>query len=477
MARFSSIFGLSNTQAELDFVDIDTSTDTRLYIDPYAIQIREDEWSSSCGDHIRSFFAELLEALRGENLARAEHLVSHLHEPNETFLGQSKGRPRGRGVGTLKAQQLVTALRNSRAFETGVISDISEAELFIHGVGPDTISDLTTNVIRGRLAEYTMAQCQLHSVPTSVVRSLGPVWVPNRGDWESSPLNLPTSDAGPILLVPKFSVRRRLSLDSQEFWNHYMVEFLRQEYLDSRSALVQVLRDGTPYVTKKSVKQRHPFIKNDLADFVSAHPEILEQYKEIKGAGGTLDQKDFEEEFDEAAFATVLIDKLAEIAEGSEEASAYHQLLLGICTFIFYPGLITPIKEREIHEGRKRIDIKFTNTGESGFFRRMQESAQTRSLSVPVECKNYSNNMNNPELDQLTGRFGHTRGFFGMLFCRRLENRDRIIAGCRDAALDGRGYMLVFEDADVVHMLELIRDGSRTEIGLFLQQRFDEITH
>lgn len=57
--------------------------------------------------------------------------------------------------------------------------------------------------------------------------------------------------------------------------------------------------------------------------------------------------------------------------------------------------------------------------------------------------------LNNPELDQLSGRFGHQRGFFGMLLCRRMDDRGRIIARCRDAASDGRGYMLVLEDADL----------------------------
>src|SRR5579864_1307654 len=98
MARFSVTQHLQVTQSEVDFVDVDTSTDNRLYLDPYAIQIRDDEWSSNCGDHIRSFFNEVLDALRADNDARANHLLGNLHEPNETFLGQSSGRPRGRGV-------------------------------------------------------------------------------------------------------------------------------------------------------------------------------------------------------------------------------------------------------------------------------------------------------------------------------------------------------------------------------------------
>ncbi|MGO6790807.1 hypothetical protein ACCS70_35790 [Rhizobium ruizarguesonis] len=289
MARFSVVFGLSNSQASLDFVDVDLATDTPLYVDPYAIQIRNDEWSAKCGDAIRSFFTEVLGALRSNNDARVAHLMSHLGEPNETYLGQSVGAPSGRGVGSDKAARFAEALRRSRAFKTGVIADISEAELFIYGVGPDMISDLTTNVIRGHLAKYTKEQCDLLGISTRVVRSLGPVWSAQRADWVASDLELPVYDRKPILLVPKFSVRFKLSLDSQEFYNHYMVEFLKREYLNSNSGLVQVLKNtGERYVTKKDVMKLHPFIKDELARFTLEHPDVLELYKQIKGASGPI---------------------------------------------------------------------------------------------------------------------------------------------------------------------------------------------
>lgn len=475
--KFFSTFGGNLSQAELDFVDVDVTTDNRLYLDPYAIQIRDDEWSASCGDHIRSFFNEVLDALRAGNVHRAEHLLGNLHEPNETFLGQSSGRPSGRGVGRGKANDLARALRQSRAFNTGLLSDISEAELFINGVGPDTISDLTTNILRGKLAAYTKEQCDLHGIPTQQIGGLGPYWSIERTDWQSRYYDLPIANGMPVLLVPKFSVRRALSLNSQEFWNHHMIAFLRQEYLDSRSALVQTFRDGTPYVTKKSVKERHPFIKDELASFVQQHPEVLEAYKRLKGAKGPLRSRDFEDDFDETAFARVLIERLSQVATGNPSASEYHRIAMGICTFLFYPQLICPVKEREIHEGRKRIDIKYTASGENGFFLRMLQAPQTRAISVMVECKNYTKDVANPEFDQLTSRFGHQRGFFGIMLCRRIEDRARVIAASRDAANDGRGYMLVLEDADLTRMLEFVESARRSQINGFLQERYDEITH
>jgi hypothetical protein len=477
MAKFSAVFGLPITQGALDFVDIDLSTDIPLFVDPYAIQIRQDDWSEACGNQIRSFFNALLDALRASDKARSSHLLGNLHEPNETHLGVSIGRPSGRGVGDYKAELFADALVRSRAFQTGLLSDISEAELFIRGVGRDTISDLTTNIIRGLLAQYTAEQCQLLGVPTRLVGGIGPLWNINTLRWEAQQVELPVHANRPILLVPKYSVRYKLSLDSQEFWNHYMIEFLKYEYQQNpASGLGRVLRSGAIKVTKKEVKERHPFIKDGLADFVRTHPNVLNTYKNIKGAKGPLNQSDLENDFDEAAFAGALRQQFLQIPAGNDNASRYHAITMGICTFLFYPHLIYPVKEHEIHEGRKRIDIKYTNAASEGFFYRMAASPQARALSIFIECKNYTKQLNNPELDQMSGRFGHQRGFFGIITCRNMDDRTRIIQRCRDTANDGRGYILVFEDNDFDQLLGFVEAGHRQHIDAFLHRRFSEIT-
>ncbi|MCK4206229.1 hypothetical protein J3U99_15735 [Brucella pituitosa] len=477
MARFSKVFKISGNQSTLDFVDIDLSKDTRLYLDPYAIQIRDDEWSARCGDHIRSFFVEVLGALRDDNDHRVIHLLSQLHEPNETYLGESRGKPSGRGWGNDKAALLAQALRNSQAFNTGLISDISEAEMFIRGVGPDMISDLTTNVLRGLLADYTADQCELYGVPLRPANALGPVWSPQRQDWEARELMLPRHAQRPILLVPKFSVRFRLSLNSQEFYNKHMIEYLRSEYLQAGGALVETLKNKKKVVYKYKVEEKHPLIKDDLAAFAAQHPDVLELYKSLKGAAGPIASEDIDKFFNEREYALLLANALVEIPAGNKDASNYHNHSLAICTFLFYPHLITPVKEAELHEGRKRLDIRFSNSAETGFFHKMIVGNQTRAMNVPVECKNYQKKIANPELDQLAGRFGHQRGFFGLLLCRSMDDRAAIIKRCRDTANDQRGYMLVLEDADLITMLNFVADGKRGEIDKLLDARFVEITN
>lgn len=482
MPRFSQVFALSNSQSQLDFVDVELTRDVPLYLDPYAIQLKSDDWSDLCIGQIRSFFTEVLNAIRAGNEARSTHLLSNLHEPNETRFGVSTGEPRGRAIGEKKARSLANSIASSRAFETGVLADVAEAELFIQYIGPDTISDLTTNVLRQQLADYTVQQCELYGIPTHPTNTLGPVWNAQVRDWQSVTLHLPRYDGKPILLVPKLSVRHHMALNSQEFYNHHMVEFLKAEYHQAGGALVKSYKDGSTYVTKASVKERHPMIKDDLAQFVLEHPEILERYKALKGAEGPLSNEDFarvvqQSLFDERAFARALIDQLVATPTGNAAATEYHNLTLGICSFLFYPGLSCPIKEQEIHQGRKRIDIKFTNTATRGFFFEMMNSPAARANSVFIECKNYTKEIANPELDQLGGRFSPNRGKLGLLLCRNMDDRARFIARCRDTAGDDRGFILVMEDADLIEYLELVENGVRDALDARLRRRYEELVN
>ena len=475
--RVSAWAGLHNQQAELDFVDIDTDRDTRLFVDPYAIDIRGDAWSTECSRHLRSFFGALIAALRDNDNARAEHLASHLHETNETFLGLSRGRPQGRGIGRDQAEQIIRALRASRAVQTGLLSELAETELFIEGIGSDKISDLTTNIIRGPLINYTQEQARLWNMPLTDNVALGPIWDPVREDWIQAPRSVLVINGRPVILVPKFSVRKVLSLNSQEFYNDFMIKHLQQEYFRSAQGLVRVLRSGErvpPF--KKDVKDRHPKSKPALAAFAEQHPEVLEQYKRLAGAKGALDFQDMVPDFDEQEYALALANELKEIQPGNESANLYHKYCIGVLTFLFFPDIINPCKEREIDQGRKRIDISYKNAARNGFFDMALRSPQLRAIEVPVECKNYRQDIANPELDQLTGRFSHVRGFLGLLCCRSFDDKARFINRCKDAAAHRGQYVIVFDDVDFQTMLHNVEIGLREENDRFLRRKFAEIT-
>jgi hypothetical protein len=127
-------------------------------------------------------------------------------------------------VGSGQIQQLIAAIRQSKAYASGLLSDLSEMALYVEGIDKDKISDLTTNIIRGLLVEYTRQQCEIHDIHPQ--RYIGPpLWDIERCTWISREVMLPRIDNQAVLLVPKYIVRRRLSLDGQEFYNKQITDF------------------------------------------------------------------------------------------------------------------------------------------------------------------------------------------------------------------------------------------------------------
>jgi hypothetical protein len=275
--------------------------------------------------------------------------------------------------------------------------------------------------------------------------------------------------------VPKASVRWSLAFSHQEYYNKFVLEFLQAENLRQDTALVEILRNGRRRVTKKSLMEVHPLAKTFLAEFSEQNPQVLENYKRILSVSNGLRNSELDEELDEPAFAQALIDSLAQINPGNATATQFHSFMVGTLEFIFYPDLIYPVREDEINEGRKRIDISYTNNASTGFFFRRRTESRANASKVMVECKNYQKEMANPELDQLAGRFSDTRGRLGFLIGRSFDNRHRFIARCRDTAKANNGFIIALVDRDIGSFLSLIKDNQRAMLDRELERRFAEL--
>lgn len=474
MKRFSELFGIGLTQAQLDFVDIAPSRDTPLFIDPFAISLKEDPWSLECHQHITHFFQTALESIRAGREDEAQALLNGLSEPNETCLGLSVGDPAGRGVSGKQAVDLYDSLAQSQAARSGVLEELAECDLFVKGIGPDKISDITTNIIRKLLIDYTQAQCALHGIELKGEYPTGRYWDMDSREWRSGYAALPVSGNKRLILVPKYSVRRNLALDAQEYYSHHVLNYIQAEEFERGSPLVRVLKSGERRPpSKKSIEERFPFSKDFLARFSDENPKVLEGYKKLysklEGAKGTLENDELDRGFNESAFAQAIVEQLRAIPPGADTASEFHSLIVGTLEFIFYPNLIYPKKEAPIDDGRKRIDVTYTNAAKGGFFHRAHTAHQIASNWIMVECKNYSSDPANPEVDQLAGRFSINRGKLGMLLYRDVANYDLLLRRCRDTAQAGRGFILPLGDVQVVEYLDLIARGARQAIDQRLE--------
>jgi hypothetical protein len=463
----SDYFNLGLTQGGLDFADVQVDSDTPLYLDAFALGAQKGPTFGRWHEQVQSFFATLVQSIRSGNGLRATELMEHLKEPNETRLGLSIGKPRGTGADGKYAERILVALRESTAVQTGLISSLEETELMVDGISHDRISDLATNVLREQLVAYTQDQCALHHIAMEDVNA-GWVFRPELQEWEVLDTRLPVTDIDapkPLLLIPKRILRRQPSYDARHFYRQEVLSFLRGQEIDAMSGLVRVVkRTGEQTVSKKDLEEKYPFNKEYLAAFSKNHPEVLHRYRQslTESESQRIAGDELEDQW--LALASYFLAELARLQPGSAHATTYHRLIAGILEFVLYPTLWNPRLEVEIHDGRKRIDIVMENNARFGVFATLPNQGGLVSVQVPIECKNYSTDPGNPELDQLIGRFSASRGRIGVLICRSFDDRPRFIQRCHDTLIDGHGLVIPLCDDDIVQFLESVIAVRRDEI-------------
>lgn len=478
--RLSKRFKLGVTQWELDFVDIDTSRDLPLFVDPHFLGLRTDRWSMEAAGSVQGFFGRFLDLLRTGQRDAARQLFSYLGEPNETCLGLSRARPRGNAVGKELADKIFNSLVDSKAVATGVLTDLEDARVFVHGIDKDRVSDITTVLIRRQLLQYTKEQCTLWGIPLVPDVPSGDVWDVERGVWTTHLSPRLVVSNRPILLVPKGIVSFSKRYTAAKYHRYFVLTHLKHEHLRLDTALVQKRqrRDGTVkrWVTKKSIiEHESPGDKDYLAEFTERHVEIFAEFKASAARDETSLADDALTEVTLDEVVAHLTTTLGGIPAGNDAATTYHRLVTGILELCFYPALIAPRLETPLHDGRKRVDITFDNAAKAGFFQRLHAVHKIPSAYIMVECKNYSRDVNNPELDQLAGRFGINRGQVGLLVSRTVDDLDTLILRCIDAYKDGRGLLIPLSDIDLIEMLALRRGGSTEPYGQILGDRLRRI--
>jgi hypothetical protein len=473
--RVSQYFSLGRDQTTLDFVDVPIGNDVTVFLDPTRIRSMETTWAAECNSLLQHFFERLLEHIRSNDSVAGLRMLEGLSERNEFHLGFSRGQSQGSGIGRAFAKDFWTALSGSKAGATGLLRDLEDASLFIDGVGSDRISDAACNILRGPLIRYTQDMCHYYGIPLQCGVESGPVWNPLHDKWEDSLIDLPLTPFGTLLLVPKIAVRQRLIYNVQSYYTHYLLPKMQAHEKSINSSLVQVLKDGRTKVTKKSLRSKYGADKLAIANGSLRHPNVLEQYrKDVKVTSRSITHHQLAElEKIDAPRFDKLLGNVTALPVGRDDATAYENAIEALLSALFFPSLSAPTKQCEIHDGRKRIDITYVNSAQSGFFSWL--AAHYAAAHVFVECKNYGKEVGNPEVDQLAGRFGPSRGQVGILVCRSTENDVRLGQRCADTARDHRGFIIHLTDVDVDALVkEYLASNGDAEYPL-LRKKFNRL--
>ncbi|GAB5380984.1 MAG: hypothetical protein Alis3KO_17680 [Aliiglaciecola sp.] len=475
--RFSEYYNLNKAQAFLDFVDIDLETDLAIFIDPVPLKSLKTPWGSEIAYFLKHYFSAVLQSIKSGKDEHAKNLLAGLSESNEFHLGYSSGKSRGHAFGTKSASLVWKALTQSKAAKSGLLEDLEDTALLIPGIGPDMISDAICNIIRGPLIKYTQDMCEYYGIPLTQNIPSGPIWDIDKSNWRQEYVRLPTAGKyGKVLLIPKIIARHRMNVDAGGFYTHYILPAMQQEHINNNSSLVHVLKNGTKKVYKKELREKYGEDKLNIIEQTVIRPQIFKQYKLEKRSEpsppisseslSSLEDQDMPD-------TNELIKQLKGIKPGREEAKEYEDKIEEILSLLFYPSLCKPSREHNIHNNRKRIDIRYHNEAYKGFFRWLQDNYPCPYIFV--ECKNYGKEVGNPEIDQLSGRFGPSRGQVGFLICRSIKDKRTLLERCRDTCVDRRGFILTLDDNDIVSLLEDFETNKHLQSYPLLQKMWNNM--
>ena len=417
---------------QVDFVIPRIGIDLPLGIDPFLLfKSRDSEYRQLHTLLIATFNAGVAAIREGDT--DEAHRLFDFPEVSAIGLGYTQGGKRGSGVGSYLAGLIIDTLEASPALQQRGVRHVEEMQLLSAGIGPDRVSDITANVLKRFLIEYTQRQCRIWNVEMAKNVPVSHIFNHLSKEWEDAFEDLPISpiNGAPILFVPRRIVRVLP-------WINYD-DFLRSEF----NAYLKARRDQI----KKSSTQA----KTDVVTVTRRDISLVERYVKAREAQGgdarpTLDYIDE----DVCRESERLKERLAAIAIGRSDAERYQHLVLEILNFLFNPELIDGQPEVKTIDGTERRDIIFTNDSDESFWEYVRNEY---GIILMFETKN-TEELDTDAINQTATYLGVRIGSLGVIVTRR-PPKDSIVKKVMTVFNDGRKVILTLCDDQLRELLDL----------------------
>jgi hypothetical protein len=452
------------SQYDVDFVIPRVGVDLPLGVDPFLLFKSRDPEYRRLHDLVLEAFNSGIRALRRGARAEAARVFDFPEVPEIGF-GYTRSGKRGSGVGTHLSELIIETLAGSVSLQERGVKHVEEMQLVSAGIGPDRISDITANVLKRFLIDYTKRQCEMWNLPMKRQVPIGHIYEPSGQGWEDSYEDLPVSpmDGAPILLVPRRFVRVLP-------WINYD-DFLRTDfsaYLKAKRQSFQSLAVAPPGRLAESGKQLST--KREVVTITRNDIGIVERYVRSREQQ-SADARPAFDYLDEDACREVeaLKKKLADIPPGREHASVYQRLVLEALNCLFSPELIDGRPEVRTIDGTERRDIVFTNDSDESFWQYVR--TEHSGILVMFEAKN-TESLDLAAINQTATYLGDRIGRLGVIVTREVPAETiqrKIFSVWNDSAPD-RKVILTLSDAQLRELLDLRCDnGSPTK---WMQQHY-----
>jgi hypothetical protein len=257
----SKFLGLDVTgHLHFDFVDTYLKRDTKLFLDPCAIENGDNDWCRNATAAMNSFFDSLF-AYSRRDAQKLFQLFGHAGEQNATKLGYGTGI-NGKGK---TAKGLFESLSELRTL-ANVIPTISRPEdlpVLVKKFDKDCMSDLLTNILHEPLNSFTASQMEKYGRKPDKSKTFF-TWDANVCDWVKVTRPSWVFNGKELLLVPKDVVRKNFIFRTEHYLRHVIITRMQNEPdkhdLKKKDIMhnLSLQRDYWRYTTAIEYTKKHP---------------------------------------------------------------------------------------------------------------------------------------------------------------------------------------------------------------------------
>lgn len=224
----SEYFKLSKGHRNFDFIDVNLSSDTELFIDPCLIETGHTQFCQSAADTMCDFFDNFYNLYRNHSsLGEKLNFFKHSHEINATKLGYGTGN-------NGKAKTPEGMIETFKSVQTLIDSNIPlskaiDLPIFIRDFAEDCLSDMLTNILFLNLNEFTISQCEKHSMDIQDIPAKYYYWDIALHKWRIYKGKGLLIDGKPVLLVPKEIVHHNFYYNTEQYFSRIILEKMQAE--------------------------------------------------------------------------------------------------------------------------------------------------------------------------------------------------------------------------------------------------------
>lgn len=199
----------------MDFVDVDTSKDVKLFLDPLLL-------SDGFRNIVNDFVNTVYKMYTLGNKAGAFQLFSHSKECNAIHFGYSESNSKGTGVSMKMLDQFFGYVYKSVDRIKGKLLTPIAMPIFVKSFSEDRLSDLLVSLLKKELILYSLEQARLHGLKISNEVQRFDYWDSESHEWatfESQYVLAPNENGVEelLILIPKSVVSKRFLVNPSRY--------------------------------------------------------------------------------------------------------------------------------------------------------------------------------------------------------------------------------------------------------------------